>query len=148
VSSSDLTPNQAKAARLLAEGMSKNAVAAECEVERLQIWRWENQNPAFVLYLQDLLDEADRNTRQKIRDIGNTAIITLEDVMTSPRSSDSAKVSAAKTVLEFILNKTPRLEVPIDLREESNVPEHKELVAKVRKAGREAYLGIVEEDAK
>jgi len=125
--------------------MNKTDVALECNVSRMTIFEWEKL-PAFTTYLQDLLGEAEAKTRADLNELGGSAVKAIKEMLGDSKVSPGYKLAAAKMVLDHVLGKGGKLEAPSTPMPEPRAPSHQELLAAVHRAGREAYLGIVEEE--
>ena len=95
----NLAPNRAKAAELIAAGELKKVVAEKVGVSAQTISQWQSQ-PAFQAYLNQLKLAALEGARDQIQRLAKQAASTLEELM-GQEASPSTRLRAAQTVLDF-----------------------------------------------
>ena len=93
---------QRLALRLLLESKTLKEVACGARVSDKTLYRWLRQ-PAFRDALRRLQDEATGQVMRRLLDLAGVACGTLEAVMGDALASSSARVSAARSVLEAVL---------------------------------------------
>jgi hypothetical protein len=107
---SDLTEKQRRAiAALLSEPTTKKAAAA-AKVGETTIHRWLNE-PAFSAALKESRERVFESTLAALQGASSKAVETLLDVMKDEKAQPSARVSAAKTVLELAIKGRDQLEL-------------------------------------
>ena len=94
-----LTPNQAKAAELIAAGELKKAAAGKIGVSAQTISEWQTQ-PAFQARLNQLRWVALKGARDQMQRLAGEAARTVEDLM-GQKESASIRLRAAQLVLDF-----------------------------------------------
>ena len=93
---------QRLALRLLLEAKTLKQVSQGAGVSDKTLYRWLRQ-PAFRDALRRLQDEATGQVMRRLLDLASAACGTLEAVMGDDLASGSARVSAARGVLEVAL---------------------------------------------
>ena len=93
---------QRLALRLLLEAKTLKEVARGAGVSDKTLYRWLRQ-PAFCGELHRLHDAATGQVMRRLLDLASGACGTLEAVMSDDLASGSARVSAARGVLEAVL---------------------------------------------
>jgi len=110
-----LTDKQRRAiAALLSEPTTKKA-AETAKVGETTIHRWLN-DPAFSAALKESRGRVFESTLAALQGASAKAVETLRDVMNDKEAKASAKVSAAKTVLDLALKAREQLELSERLR--------------------------------
>jgi hypothetical protein len=69
------------------------------------LWRWQ-QDPAFQAELRKAQRRSMERAVGQIQQVSLTAVKTLQEIMQDPKASASARVMAARTVLEMGLRAT------------------------------------------
>jgi hypothetical protein len=85
------------------------AAAARVGVRTLRTWRSE---PAFAAALETAAADAFGHALARVRGLASEAVETLHRVMRDPAAPASAKVAAARTVLERADRDAPRPDAP------------------------------------
>ena len=98
----DLTQKQTRAMLALLEHPTLRDAAAAIGVGESTLYRW-TQLPTFKTAYMDARREAVRQSIAHLQSATGEAVTCLRDVMKSAKASDSAKVSAARAVLELAL---------------------------------------------
>ncbi len=96
----DLTPNQLKAATLLAAGRPCRATAKKCSVTPETISHWK-RDPDFQAHLNRLKSDAVEDARERLRNLNDRAVGVLEDLLAS--ASESIRLRAAQYILDAML---------------------------------------------
>jgi hypothetical protein len=113
----DLTDKQRRAiSALLSEATTKKAAEA-AKVGETTIHRWLN-DPVFSTALKESRERVFESTLAALQGASAKAVETLRDVMKDDKAQASARVSAAKTVLD----------IAIKVREQLNLSERLRLV--------------------
>src|SRR5262245_55185991 len=76
--------------------------AGACGISERTLIRWLQQ-PDFAREYRAARRMALEKAIEAIQALTSTAVVTLNDVMRNPASSDGARVAASRTVLEFAL---------------------------------------------
>jgi hypothetical protein len=107
----DLTPKKRRAlVALLSEPtLEAAAAAARVGVRTLRTWRSER---AFAAALEAAAADAFEHALARVRGLASEAVETLRGVMLDPLAPASARVSAARTVLERADRDAPRPDGP------------------------------------
>lgn len=95
-------PKQTRAMLALLEYPTLKEAAAAVGVGETTLWRW-SQEPSFKAAYMDARREAVKQSIAHLQRATGEAVTCLRDVMKSAKASDSAKVSAARAVLELAL---------------------------------------------
>jgi hypothetical protein len=107
---SDLSDKQRRAiAALLSEPTTKKAAEA-AKVGETTIHRWLN-DPIFSAALKESRERVFESRLAALQGVSGRAVETLLDVMTDKTAQPSARVSAAKTVLELAIKGRDQLEL-------------------------------------
>src|SRR5215813_12184610 len=94
-----LSAKQSRAIRALLLKKTMRDAAAAAGVTEITLWRWVQQ-PEFVKALTDASARALETAIASLQSACNDAVIVLRHVMTDLGAPASARVSAARTVLE------------------------------------------------
>lgn len=94
-----LTPNQAKAAELIAAGELKKVAAEKVGVSAQTISEWQTQ-PAFQAHLNQLRMAALEGARDQMQRLAEEAVRTVKELM-GQEESPSTRLRAAQLVLDF-----------------------------------------------
>lgn len=97
-----LTAKQARAVLAMLEHPTLKDAAAAVNVGETTLWRW-SQTPEFKAAYMDARREAVRQSIAHLQSATGEAVTCLRDVMKSTSASDSAKVSAARAMLELAM---------------------------------------------
>ena len=100
--SDNLTPKQMRAMLAMLEHPTLRDAAAAVRVGESTLYRWA-QIPAFKAAYMDARREAVRQSIAHLQNATGEAVTCLRNVMNRATASDSAKVSAARAVLELAL---------------------------------------------
>ncbi len=76
-----LNPQQRKAVELIARGRTVSETAAEVNVSRTTVRRWETENPYFITALNRQRLERWDGAQERLRDIEAQAVETLEKAL-------------------------------------------------------------------
>lgn len=98
----DLTKKQEKAVVALLAAPTVQAAAEAAGVSERTLWRWLQQ-PEFKEAYRQARREAVSHAIGRLQQATTRAVETLEEVMGNPEAKESARVSAAKTVLDAAL---------------------------------------------
>ena len=93
-----LTPQQERAAVMLASGKRIGGVAKAVGVHRVTVWEW-TKLPAFQQHLNDLRRAAWRSARDGMRSNTARAAQVLGTILTDPKSRAQDRIAAARVVL-------------------------------------------------
>jgi hypothetical protein len=105
-----LTARQLRAIAALCQEPTTRAAAKKARVGEKTLWRWLN-DPAFSEAYQRARSKLLQDTLTAVQAAGIEALETLRDVMAAKSVSASARVSAARTVLEMALRGREVIEV-------------------------------------
>jgi|SRR5215475_9001509 len=106
----DLTDKQRRAiAALLSEPTTK-AAAETAKVGETTIHRWLN-DPIFSAALKESRERVFESTLAALQGASSKAVETLLDVMKDEKAQPSARVSAARTMLELAIKGRDQLEL-------------------------------------
>lgn len=97
-----LTAKQTRALLALLEHPTLRDAAKAIKVSETTLWRW-TQEPEFKAAYMNARREAVKQSIAHLQSATGEAVTCLRDVMKSSTASDSAKVSAARAVLELSL---------------------------------------------
>jgi len=93
-----LTPQQERAAALLASGKRIGATAKAVGVHRVTLWEW-TRLPEFQRHLNDLRRAAWRSARDRMRENATRAAQVLGSILTDPKARAQDRIAAARVVL-------------------------------------------------
>jgi hypothetical protein len=110
-----LTARQLRAIAALCEEPTTRAAARKARVGEKTLWRWLN-DPAFAAAYQRARSRLLEDTLVALQAAGIEAIETLREVMAAKSGPASARVSAARCVLEMALRGREIIEVEERLR--------------------------------
>jgi hypothetical protein len=111
-----LTDKQERAINcLLSEPTAKKA-AARARISETTLYRWLNDDPLFAAALKQARNRVLETTLSGLQAASGQAVETLIDVMRSATESPAARVSAARTILEFTLRANDAIETEKRLR--------------------------------
>jgi hypothetical protein len=79
--------------------------AKYAHVSSTTLWRWQ-QDPVFQAEYREARRQATARALAKLQQASFTAVKTLQEIMEDPKASASARVAAARTVLEMGLRST------------------------------------------
>jgi hypothetical protein len=119
-----LTPKQEKAISALLSEPTMKSAAQLVKVSEITLIRWLRED-AFRDAYQEARREATKQAIARLQQASSEAVDTLRDVMSRNLSRPSARVSAAKAVLEFSLK-------AIEIEDLQNRVEQLELLMKVQ----------------
>jgi hypothetical protein len=105
-----LTPNQERAIRALLTEPSVRAAAKKAKVGEASLYRWLGE-PVFATAYKEARSHLLTSTLTALQSAGGMAVETLKKVMDDSAAQASARVSAAKNILEFGLKAREVLEV-------------------------------------
>lgn len=97
-----LPPKQTRAMLALLEHSTIKDAAASVGIGETTLWRWL-QGQDFRAAYMEARREAVKQSIAHLQNATGEAVACLRGVMNSPTASDSAKVSAARAVLELAL---------------------------------------------
>jgi transposase-like protein len=100
----ELSEAQLRAARLIAMGMGYKDVAGELDINRTTLYRWRKSS-AFTDEVSRLMESACEGVRERVvRDVAEVKDLVLDTLIDVARNStqDSARVSAARTLGEYM----------------------------------------------
>ncbi len=100
--SQKFTPRQQRFVDLVAAGRTQRQAALEVGISEHTGSRWM-QEPRFKKLLQERSCELWRATENGLTGITNEAIQALSSILRNENAAEGAKVSAARSVLEFAL---------------------------------------------
>jgi len=92
---------EAGIAALVAEPNVKKA-AKECGISERTLHRWLKE-PEFAVQLAEAQRGVTKSVMRRVISRAETAIDTLDSIMTNAKASTHARVAAARTVLEFAI---------------------------------------------
>ena len=96
-----LTPDQIRAARMLADGWTGARTARALDVRPETVSRW-NRNPVFRAELGRALELAHRgDTRQRVEALTGPALDALASVLALPHAIPALRIQAAAALLHF-----------------------------------------------
>jgi len=95
----NLAPNQAKAAELIAAGERKMVVAEKLGVSPQTISEWQSK-PAFKAYLNQLRLAALEEAREQMRRLAAEAVATIGELM-EQTDQPAIRLRAAQTVFDL-----------------------------------------------
>jgi uncharacterized protein YggE len=98
-----LTRKQDEAIAILLTVPTISEAAKHVGVGERTLFRWLQQDTAFQAAYREARRQAVQQAIARIQQATNTAVTTLEGVMTNPESPSSSRVSAARVVLEMAL---------------------------------------------
>ena len=107
---------QQRAIEALITEPTTRAAAKAAKVSEATIWRWLT-DPIFSTAYKDARSQLLESTLTALQAKGQAAVEALADVMTNAVEYPSARVSAARTILEMTLKAREVLEVEERLRE-------------------------------
>ena len=111
----NLSAKQTRAIAALLQAPTLREAAESCGVPESTLFRWLNER-AF----KDAFDQARarllENVLTRLQAVAGDAVSTLSDVMTDRNAGASARVSAARTVLEMALRAKAELEIEARIR--------------------------------
>jgi len=93
-----MTPQQERAAELLASGRRPGEVATALEIHRVTIWEWRRQS-MFKEHLELLRGTIRRAARDRIQENALLASEVLGEVLTDPAADRKEKLAAARIAL-------------------------------------------------
>ncbi|MDX2032636.1 MAG: hypothetical protein SF339_18315 [Blastocatellia bacterium] len=91
------------------------AAAKAAGVSEATIWRWLSE-PGFAAAHQEARGRLLEGVLTRLQAVAGDAVSTLADVMADPNAGASARVSAARAVLEMALRAKAELEIENRLR--------------------------------
>lgn len=109
-----------KAVEMLLRGLSKAEIARKLGVSRQTVTQWSNHEPVFIdeyhrrsveLQQYSLKGHAEfiEEINGKGRELVDTALQCLAELMVDPEAQGSARVSAARVILERFANEPKRV---------------------------------------
>jgi hypothetical protein len=98
----ELTPRQEEAIAALLACASVQAAAKSVQIGRTTLYRWL-KDETFLTAYQDARRQATAWVPGRLQHLAGKAVHTLERVLDDPEAPAPARVSAARTVLEFTL---------------------------------------------
>jgi hypothetical protein len=98
----EITEKQERIIPFLLCEPSVEAAAKSARVDAGTVWRWMKQ-PEFQQAYREARREAVRQAVARLQQVCGAAVESLRDVMTNDNNAASARVSAAKSILEFSL---------------------------------------------
>jgi predicted transcriptional regulator len=104
-----LSSQQVQAAHLLAEGRSRAKTAAELGIYRDYVYQWLKEKN-FRDYLDLLLSESRDQTRARLKELANSTLDALKEIIEDSKEQGSVRVAACSKVLGFIMGETVQLE--------------------------------------
>lgn len=139
----ELSPEQHTAIGMLLDGQSDQAVAKELNVTRQTISHWRRKVPAFQRELHDSIMAVRRSVVARLSAASSTAVDALLEVVNDKKANPTARVTAAKAILELSIGKSA---VEPSKPDESGKKE--DLRAKARETLRERVAQVRAEDEK
>jgi hypothetical protein len=109
IEADSLTPKQQKALQALLENPTTRAAAKAAGVGETTIFRWLAE-PAFNRCYREARNHLLENTLTALQAASTDAVQTLRDVMRDTQAMVTARVSAARAILEFALKAKELLE--------------------------------------
>ena len=98
----ELTPTQIQVIGLLSGGASITEAAQQVSIDRATIYRWQQENSAFIAEWNQVRREQLRQIRAELRGLASQAAATLKDLLTDPGTNESVKLKAAVAVLQAV----------------------------------------------
>lgn len=106
-----MTGKQKKALAALVRAPTREQAAREAGCSTSSIRRWMSQDPAFrEAYKEafsEMMTEATRETQRSM----SPAITTLKEIVENEDQSATARISAARSILEYGMRMTEQLDV-------------------------------------
>ena len=96
-----LSPQHRQAISLLATGMTNKATAEELGLAHEPISRWKSDFD-FRAALNELLQENQAASQQRLQSLTATALTTIEQVMTDPNAPPRERISVALKIIELV----------------------------------------------
>lgn len=96
----DLSPQQARAVALLAQGYSITHAAADVGVHRTTIHGWLRSVASFQAALKEARKEFAEQLRDDLRDLSDAALDTLRALLAAEDTPPAVRLKAALAVLE------------------------------------------------
>src|SRR5262245_21736376 len=109
-SQNELTDKQRRGIAALLSETTTKAAAEAAKVSEVTIHRWLN-DPIFSAALKESRERVFESTLAALQGASSKAVETLLDVMKDEKAQPSARVSAAKTVLELAIKGRDQLEL-------------------------------------
>jgi len=107
---STIRPNQRKALEALAAGQTNRDAALVAGVAESTIYKWRSED-AFKQALQQATDDKLNDATRSIIGVVSVAIDTLQDVATNIEAPPTARVAAARAILDNALKLRTQLEL-------------------------------------
>ena len=104
-----LTPAQSRAIEALLSEPTREKAAEKAGISRATLTRWLTE-PGFKCAYREARDMLLETTLSALQGAASTAVNTLADVMGDKEAQPSARVSAAKVVLDNLLRSREQLE--------------------------------------
>lgn len=104
-----LSTKQQRAVILLANGYSAEEVGSLVKVSKGTVHNWKSQNQEYRKQLEATKQRVFQEGIQQLKSLVSGATSTLRSVMADPDTANRDKISAARTVLQFVdLTFSPR----------------------------------------
>ena len=98
----ELTAAQIQVIGLLSRGASISEAAQQVSIDRATIYRWQQENSAFIAEWNQVRREQLRQIRAELRGLASQAAGTLRDLLTDPTANEKGKLKAAVAVLQAV----------------------------------------------
>ena len=98
-----LSGKQTRAIVALLTQPSMTAAAADAEISEVTLWRWQNTDPMFQRALRKARRHAVSQAIGTLQRAAGEAVAVLRQIATDPEKPPSARVTAARTILEMAM---------------------------------------------
>ncbi len=124
----DLTPKREKAIAALLSEPSTTAAAAKVGIGETTIYRWLN-DAAFAEAYREARRAAVHQAISRLQQVSSNAVQVLVSVMEDPQTPATARISAAKAVLEFAIKAVEFEDIQVRLAALEKLYENRETAA-------------------